>query len=54
MILLKKVGLVGIGSEMLFVIVSSTTNVLVGREQMNELCVYQVKEGKIVKEQFFY
>lgn len=26
----------------------------VGREQMNELCVYEVKDGKIVKEQFFY
>jgi len=25
-----------------------------GREQMNELCLYEVKEGKIVKEQFFY
>lgn len=25
-----------------------------GREKMNELCVYQVKDGKIVKEQFFY
>lgn len=26
----------------------------IGRIQMNELCVYQVAEGKIVKEQFFY
>lgn len=26
----------------------------VGREKMNELCVYEVKDGKIVKEQFFY
>ncbi len=26
----------------------------VGREKMNEICVYQVKDGKIVKEQFFY
>jgi len=25
-----------------------------GREKMNELCVYEVKDGKIVKEQFFY
>lgn len=25
-----------------------------GREKMNEICVYEVKEGKIVKEQFFY
>jgi hypothetical protein len=25
-----------------------------GRMQMDEVCVYQVKEGKIVKEQFFY
>ena len=25
-----------------------------GREKMEEICVYQVKEGKIVKEQFFY
>lgn len=26
----------------------------VGRTQIKELCVYEVKEGKIVKEQFFY
>lgn len=26
----------------------------VGREKMDELCVYEVKDGKIVKEQFFY
>lgn len=25
-----------------------------GRVKMDELCVYEVKEGKIVKEQFFY
>lgn len=25
-----------------------------GREKMNELCVYEVQDGKIVKEQFFY
>ena len=25
-----------------------------GRMQMEEICVYQVKEGKIVSEQFFY
>lgn len=25
-----------------------------GREKMNEICVYEVKDGKIVKEQFFY
>lgn len=25
-----------------------------GRVQMNEVCVYEVKDGKIVKEQFFY
>ena len=25
-----------------------------GRMQMEEICVYEVKEGKIVKEQFFY
>ena len=25
-----------------------------GRMQMNEIAVYQVKDGKIVKEQFFY
>jgi len=25
-----------------------------GRQKMDELCVYQVKDGKIVKEQFFY
>lgn len=25
-----------------------------GREKMEEICVYEVKEGKIVKEQFFY
>ena len=25
-----------------------------GRMQMNEVAVYQVREGKIVKEQFFY
>lgn len=24
------------------------------REKMDEICVYEVKEGKIVKEQFFY
>ncbi len=26
----------------------------VGREKMDELCVYEVQDGKIVKEQFFY
>ena len=26
----------------------------IGREKMDELCVYEVKNGKIVKEQFFY
>lgn len=26
----------------------------IGREKMDELCVYEVKDGKIVKEQFFY
>jgi len=26
----------------------------VGREKMEEICVYEVKDGKIVKEQFFY
>lgn len=25
-----------------------------GRMKMDEICVYQVKDGKIVKEQFFY
>ena len=25
-----------------------------GREKMDEICVYEVKDGKIVKEQFFY
>ncbi len=25
-----------------------------GREKMNELCMYEVKDGKIVKEQFYY
>ena len=25
-----------------------------GRERMDEICVYEVKDGKIVKEQFFY
>jgi len=25
-----------------------------GRENMQEICVYQVKDGKIVREQFFY
>lgn len=25
-----------------------------GRMSMNEVCVYEVKDGKIVKEQFFY
>jgi hypothetical protein len=25
-----------------------------GRMQMEEICLYEVKEGKIVKEQFFY
>ena len=25
-----------------------------GRTQMDEICVYEVKDGKIVKEQFFY
>ena len=24
------------------------------RQQMDEICIYEVKEGKIVKEQFFY
>lgn len=26
----------------------------IGREKMNELCLYEVKDGKIIKEQFFY
>ena len=26
----------------------------IGREQMDELCLYEVKDGKIIKEQFFY
>lgn len=26
----------------------------IGREKMDELCMYEVKDGKIVKEQFFY
>lgn len=26
----------------------------VGRVQMDEICVYEVKDGKIVKEQFFF
>ncbi len=26
----------------------------VGREKMEEICVYEVQNGKIVKEQFFY
>jgi len=25
-----------------------------GRQKMNEICVYQVKDGKIVSEQFFF
>lgn len=25
-----------------------------GRKQMEEVCVFQVKDGKIVKEHFFY
>lgn len=25
-----------------------------GRQKMNEICVYEVNEGKIVNEQFFY
>ncbi|MGI8950054.1 MAG: SnoaL-like domain-containing protein [Chitinophagaceae bacterium] len=25
-----------------------------GRENMNEICVYEVKDGKITKEQFFW
>lgn len=25
-----------------------------GREKLDEICVYEVKDGKIVKEQFFY
>jgi len=25
-----------------------------GREKMDELCMYEVQDGKIVKEQFFY
>ena len=25
-----------------------------GRQQMDEVCVYEVNDGKIVKEQFFY
>jgi hypothetical protein len=26
----------------------------VGRERMDEVCVFEVKDGKIVREQFFY
>jgi hypothetical protein len=25
-----------------------------GRQQMEELCVFEVKDGKIINEQFFY
>ena len=25
-----------------------------GRQKLEEICVYQVKDGKIIKEQFFY
>jgi len=25
-----------------------------GRQKMDEICVYEVKDGKVVKEQFFY
>lgn len=25
-----------------------------GREEMDEVCVYEVKDGKVVKEQFFF
>jgi hypothetical protein len=34
--------------------VSNTTMKGMGRMQFEELCMYEVKDGKIIKEQFFY
>lgn len=31
-----------------------TTMKGMGRQQMNEICLYEVKDGKVVREQFFY
>lgn len=34
--------------------VSDNTMKEIGRVQFEELCLYEIRDGKIVKEQFFY
>ncbi len=42
------------GNHFSFTMTMDATFKGVGREKMEEICVYEVKDGKIVKEQFFY
>jgi hypothetical protein len=42
------------GNHFTVALVMDATMKEMGRSTMEELCVYEVKDGKIVKEQFFY
>ena len=42
------------GNHFAVALVMDATMKDMGRSTMEELCVYEVKDGKIVKEQFFY
>ena len=42
------------GNHIAFAMVFDATMKGMGRQKMDEIAVYQVKDGKIVKEQFFY
>ena len=42
------------GNHFVVALVIDATMKGMGRSTMEELCVYEVKDGKVVKEQFFY
>ena len=42
------------GSHICMTMMMDATFKGIGRQRMDELCVYEVQDGKIVKEQFFY
>jgi len=42
------------GNHFVVALVIDATMKDMGRSTMEELCVYEVKDGKVVKEQFFY
>lgn len=42
------------GNAIAFILDMDTTMKGMGRSQMKEICLYQVKDGKIVSEQFFF